>query len=150
MMHDLSLMGTLDRLSKQRSTSMMITHLDSFHQQNDTTLELLQDLCGVLAAFTYRLLSDHLPGGQYHSSDEKLQQSPTLMLSASIIFHSRTGCCERSRVHTPSRWKARSSLLITRAWFLAKDGRERRKLSFCSWPNSLQETYGFSSRRGQL
>ena len=70
---------------------MMISHLGSLHQENDTTLEPLQDLCGVLAAFTYRLLADHFPGGRHHPSDERLQQSPTLMLSASVILHSWTG-----------------------------------------------------------
>ena len=106
MMHNLSLTETIGRLSKLRSTSMMTSQLGSSHQQNNTTLEPLQDLCGVLAAFTYRLLADRFPGGQHHPSDEKLQHSPTLMLSASVILHSWTGCCDKSHVYTPSHWKA--------------------------------------------
>lgn len=48
--------------------------LEKSNDDDALTLELLQTLFSVLAVYTARLLSEHLPGGEFHSPSASLQE----------------------------------------------------------------------------
>ena len=63
-------------------TSRLLTPAERY---DALTQELLQVLCGVLAAFTCRLLADHLPGGQYHSFDNRLEREAATVANTNAV-----------------------------------------------------------------
>lgn len=66
-------------------TDTVLSRLLEPHDTDAVTLEILQVLCTVYAAYTSRLLVDHLPGGQFHSASDDLRQETASVSSTNVV-----------------------------------------------------------------